>query len=109
MEMPTQKKFIYRLASAKRGILFPIWSVRGELSPVMKKYRRFWMIFSITFWVLMFRDRSLNLIACHRDAIDLSSLEAPFSEKEVRDTIGALPSDKAPGPDGFTGKFYKCC
>jgi exonuclease III len=55
------------------------------------------------------RPYSLNLAACHRDAIDLSSLEAPFSEKEVRDTIGALPSDKAPGPDGFTGKFYKCC
>jgi hypothetical protein len=55
------------------------------------------------------RSFSLNLIACHRDAIDLSSLEAPFSEKEVRDTIGALPFDKAPGPDGFTGKFYKCC
>jgi hypothetical protein len=52
---------------------------------------------------------SLNLAACHRDAIDLSSLEAPFSEEEVRATIGALPSDKAPGPDGFTGKFYKCC
>jgi hypothetical protein len=54
------------------------------------------------------RPFSLNLIACHRDAIDLSSLEAPFSE-EVRDTIGVLPSDKAPGPDGFTGKFHKCC
>jgi hypothetical protein len=55
------------------------------------------------------RPYSLNLAACHRDAIDLSSLEAPFSVKEVCDTIGALPSDKAPGPDGFTGKFYKCC
>jgi hypothetical protein len=55
------------------------------------------------------RPYSLNLVACHREAIDLSSLEAPFSEKEVRDTIGALSSDKAPGPDGFTGKFYKYC
>jgi hypothetical protein len=55
------------------------------------------------------RPYSLNLIACHKEAIDLSSLEAPFSEKEVRNTIGALPSDKALGPDGFTGKFYKCC
>jgi hypothetical protein len=39
--------------------------------------------------------------------MDLSVLEQPFSEKEVRDTIVCLPSDKAPGPDGFTGKFYK--
>jgi hypothetical protein len=49
------------------------------------------------------RPYSLNLAACHRDAIDLSSLEVPFSEKEVRNTIGALPSDKA------IGKFNICC
>jgi hypothetical protein len=30
-------------------------------------------------------------------------------KKEVRDTIACLPSDKAHGPDGFTGKFYKTC
>ena len=41
--------------------------------------------------------------------IDLHTLEAPFSEEEVWQTIRSLPSDKAPGPDGFTGKFYKVC
>jgi hypothetical protein len=44
---------------------------------------------------------------CHRDPVDLSDLESPFSEREVRDTIASLPNDKAPGPDGFTGRFYK--
>jgi hypothetical protein len=53
------------------------------------------------------RPYSLNLVACHREAIDLSSLEAPFSEKEVCDTISALPSDKPPGPDGFTGNVLQ--
>jgi hypothetical protein len=37
---------------------------------------------------------------------NLDELDAPFSE-EVRKTITLLPSDKAPGPDGFTGRFYK--
>jgi hypothetical protein len=46
---------------------------------------------------------------CHRAAMDLSSLDQPFSEKEIRDTIASLPSDKAPGPGGFTGRFYKTC
>jgi hypothetical protein len=41
--------------------------------------------------------------------VDLSDLECPFSEREVLDTIACLPSDKAPGPDGFTGRFYKSC
>lgn len=34
-------------------------------------------------------------------------MEISFFEKEAWDTIASLPSDKAPGPDGFTGRFYK--
>jgi hypothetical protein len=30
-------------------------------------------------------------------------------EKEVWETVKLLPSDKAPGPNGFTGGFYKAC
>jgi hypothetical protein len=40
---------------------------------------------------------------------DLSSLDAPISEEEVHNTINLLPNDKAPGPDGFMGRFYKAC
>jgi hypothetical protein len=40
---------------------------------------------------------------------DLSELEAPFSEQEVWEIIKLVPSDKAPRPDGFTGRFYKAC
>lgn len=36
---------------------------------------------------------------------DLAELEAPCLEGEVWETIKLLPSDKAPGPDGFTGCF----
>ena len=42
------------------------------------------------------------------NAHDLSDLELPFTE-EVWRTIKQLPSDKAPGPDGYTGRFYKVC
>jgi hypothetical protein len=40
---------------------------------------------------------------------DLAYLDAPFSEKEVWETIKKLPSDKAPGPNWFTDGFYKAC
>jgi hypothetical protein len=55
------------------------------------------------------REHTINLTELDIDAHDLAGLELPFSEEEVWDTIKILPSDKAPGPDGFTGRFYKAC
>jgi hypothetical protein len=40
---------------------------------------------------------------------DLSELEAPFTLEEIKETIYSMPGDKAPGPDGFTGAFFKSC
>jgi hypothetical protein len=37
----------------------------------------------------------------------LQSLGNCFSEEEVKFVINQLPGDKALGPDGFTGAFYK--
>jgi hypothetical protein len=54
----------------------------------------------------------INLEALENTAIpDLNLLELDdlISEHEVCNTIQSLPSDKAPGPDGFTGRFYKAC
>ncbi|KAK1669188.1 hypothetical protein QYE76_057347 [Lolium multiflorum] len=39
----------------------------------------------------------------------LEGIDAPFTEDEVLLAISHLPSDKAPGPDGFTGAFFKKC
>jgi hypothetical protein len=36
-------------------------------------------------------------------------LDSPIIEQEVCNAINCLPSDKSPGPDGFTGRFYKTC
>jgi len=55
------------------------------------------------------REVTINLDELAIPSFDLSELDAPFSEDEVWRTINSLPSDKAPGPDGFTGKFYKVC
>jgi hypothetical protein len=40
---------------------------------------------------------------------DLHCLGDPFSEEEVKFAIQHMPSDKAPGPDGFSGAFFKSC
>jgi hypothetical protein len=36
-------------------------------------------------------------------------LDQPFSHAEVESTVKQLPTEKAPGPHGFTAAFYKHC
>jgi hypothetical protein len=55
------------------------------------------------------RPYSLNLAALGLQEHDLSSLDTPTSEDKVFNTIKHMPNDKAPGPDGLTGRFYKSC
>jgi hypothetical protein len=40
---------------------------------------------------------------------DLHSLGTPITEEEVKVAITQMHGDKAPGPDGFTGLFFKRC
>jgi hypothetical protein len=55
------------------------------------------------------RERTINLDELGILSHDLADLELPFTEEEVWKTIKQLPPDKAPGPYGFTGRFYKAC
>ena len=43
----------------------------------------------------------LNLPSIHGESIDHC-----FTKEEVWQAIVDMPTDKAPGPDGFTGLFY---
>ena len=54
-------------------------------------------------------DQSVHI---NLDQLDLktlqdSQLDQCFTEDEIWQAIADMPSDKAPGPDGFTGLFYK--
>jgi hypothetical protein len=55
------------------------------------------------------RDDTIDLDAHGVLTHDLALLDALFSEDKVCETVKRLPMDKAPGPDGFTGRFYKTC
>lgn len=55
------------------------------------------------------RDQTFDLEVLGLSHHNLADLDAPCSERKVWETIMLLPSDKAPGPDGFTGRFYKVC
>lgn len=55
------------------------------------------------------RPCSINLTTLGVAPVDLSSLELPFWVEEIEQAIKAMPRDKAPCPDGFTGRFYCSC
>jgi hypothetical protein len=39
----------------------------------------------------------------------LQSIQGPFTKQDIDNVIKNMPSDKAPGPDGFNGVFFKKC
>ena len=55
------------------------------------------------------RSRRFNLQELGLPVEDLYDLERVFSVDEVWAVVRQMPSDKAPGRDGFTGLFYKRC
>jgi hypothetical protein len=50
---------------------------------------------------------NLDSLITPRD--DMESLGAPIFREEIDTVVKRLPSDKAPGPDGFNGLFIKKC
>ena len=47
------------------------------------------------------RQETINWDRVNLTKHDLTHLEEPFTEQEVKDAIMELDSEKAPGPDGF--------
>lgn len=53
------------------------------------------------------RQHRLDLDQLGLPRLDLLELVAPFSPEEVELTVRQMPSDRALGPDGFSGAFSK--
>jgi hypothetical protein len=58
--------------------------------------------------IIIFKKKK-NVDELNLTQFELLALDSPISEMEVWSTIKQLPSNKAPGPDGFTRMFYKMC
>ena len=38
---------------------------------------------------------------------EIENINRPITSTEIKTVIKNLPTNKSPGPDGFTGKFYQ--
>uniref|UniRef100_A0A453F743 Reverse transcriptase domain-containing protein n=1 Tax=Aegilops tauschii subsp. strangulata TaxID=200361 RepID=A0A453F743_AEGTS len=55
------------------------------------------------------RTRAIDWSQLQLPEIRGGGLDNPFSEEEVWEAIKASPAEKAPGPDGFIGVFFRSC
>ena len=55
------------------------------------------------------RHHKLDWDSLNLSRLDDHYLDRPFTLEELKHTVDELPAEKAPGPDGFTGLFYKKC
>jgi len=53
------------------------------------------------------RSSTARLDILDLPAHDLAALDVCFTENEIWAVIRDIPAEKSPGPDGFTGLFYK--
>jgi len=55
------------------------------------------------------RSHTINWDSLNLSRIDSQDLDRPFTLEELKHTVDEMPAEKAPGPDGFSGLFYKKC
>jgi hypothetical protein len=93
----------------QKNFVANIKDVKQVITSHEEKDQLLWEFYSGLLGAREERPCTLNLAALGLQEHDLSSLDAPISEEEAFNTIKHLPNDKAPGPDGLTGSFYKAC
>jgi len=107
----TNTRFFKLHANMHRKRLF-ISSLIGETGLVISQENKLSLIhnhFSSIMGTPSTRSKAINWNELGYTHHDLEDLDAPFTDQEIEAVIKDMPMEKAPGPDGFIGSFYKRC
>jgi len=105
-------KFFHANASIKfrRNLITTLENSEGVIvTKHNAKEDLIWDSFKDRLGVSSFQGMNFDLPALIQPDLDLSFLVNPFSKEEIDVVVKHLPSDKAPGPDGFNTDFLKKC
>ena len=95
----------------QRGIINVICQIMDEsgrmISDHQEKSALFYQEFKRRFGTSVNTSMQFNLQEIIQPSNELEDLCSPFTNEEIDSIILELPSDKAPGPDGFNGLFFK--
>ena len=69
----------------------------------------FWSAFKDRMGITTMPRMDFNLGELIDINVDLNSLVKIVSKEQIDQVIKSIPTDKAPGPDGFNGLFFKKC
>ncbi|KAM0867127.1 hypothetical protein ACQ4PT_042196 [Festuca glaucescens] len=102
-------KFFHVKASARRRKSFIPLITIGDSATVDQELKKkaIWDHFKELIGTYRQSSSSINLSALNFPEVQLQSLSAPILADEVKAVILELHPEKAPGPDGFTGMFYR--
>jgi len=68
-----------------------------------------WLSFKERLGATIFTTLNYDLASHFAAPPDLTVFVTPFTKLEIDSVVRSLPSDKAPGPDGFNTDFVKHC
>ena len=104
-------RFFHVKAAARRRKNFipPLQLEDGNMAADQdQKIDTLWKHFNNLLGTVCRRHQTLNLDALRfDDTVDLTSLTAPVSEEEIKKALFSIHPSKVPGPDGFTGLFFR--
>jgi hypothetical protein len=76
---------------------------------IMAKLPSFYVAYKNRMGVSLQAQMHCDLDRLIQPLADLESLVLPFTTEEIDHIVKCLPTDKAPGPNGFNGLFIKKC